>query len=32
MGSDTHDKILADAIDDEEAIVVTADRESSGMA
>jgi hypothetical protein len=32
MGSDAHDKILADSIDDQEAVVVTADRESSGMA
>jgi hypothetical protein len=31
MGSDTHDKILADSIDNEEAVVVTADRESTGM-
>jgi hypothetical protein len=27
MGSDAHDKILADSIDNEEAVVVTADRE-----
>ena len=26
MGSDPHDKILADSIDDEEAVIVTADR------
>jgi hypothetical protein len=32
VGSDAHDKILADFIDDQEAVVVTADRESSGMA
>jgi hypothetical protein len=32
MGSDAHNKILADSIDDQEAVVVTADRESSGMA
>jgi hypothetical protein len=32
MGSDAHDKILTDSIDDEEAVVVTANRESSGMA
>jgi hypothetical protein len=27
MGSDAHDKIFADSIDDEEAVDVTADRE-----
>jgi len=32
MGADPHDKILADAIDDEEAGIVTADREPTGMA
>src|SRR5437868_473930 len=32
MGSDPHDKILADSIDDEEAVIVTADREPTGMA
>ena len=26
MGADPHDKILADSIDDEEAVIVTADR------
>ena len=31
MGSDAHDKILADSIDDKEAVVVTADREPTGM-
>jgi hypothetical protein len=31
MGSDAHDKILTDSINDEEAVVVTANRESSGM-
>jgi hypothetical protein len=31
MGSDAHDKILADSIDNEEAVVVTADREPTGM-
>jgi hypothetical protein len=32
MGADSHDKILADTIDDEEAVIVTADREPTGMA
>jgi hypothetical protein len=32
MGSDAHDKILTNSIDDEEAVIVTANRESSGMA
>jgi hypothetical protein len=31
LGSDAHDKILTDSINDEEAVVVTANRESSGM-
>jgi len=31
MGSDAHDKILADSIDNEEAVVVTADREPTGI-
>ena len=31
MGADSHDKILADTIDDEETIM-TADREPTGMA
>ncbi len=32
MGSDPHDKILTDSIDDEEAVIVTADREPTGVA
>jgi len=32
MGANSHDKILAYAIDDEETIIVTADREPTGMA
>jgi hypothetical protein len=32
MGSDPHDKILAYSIDDEEAVIVTADREPTWMA
>jgi hypothetical protein len=32
MGSDAHDKILTDSIDDEKAVIVTADREPTRMA
>ena len=32
MGANSHDKILASAIDDEEAVIVTTDREPTGMA
>jgi hypothetical protein len=32
MGSYPHDKILAYSIDDEEAVIVTADREPTWMA
>jgi hypothetical protein len=32
MGPDAQDEILADSIDDEEAVVVTAHREPTGMA
>jgi len=32
MGSNAHDKILSDAINDQKAVVVTAKREPSGIA
>jgi len=32
MGSNAEDEILADSIDDEEAVVATAHREPTGMA